>query len=101
MGNIERSSSQISLRGDTLSVQLIRPRIDQREVVLSFDNESNPGEFGQAIRDRSGHSAGAVQRVIDLAGRRHRQHQDGSEEVKPAPNLKLNFGRGVREFLPA
>jgi len=34
MGNIELSSSQISLRGDTLSVQLIRPRIDQREVVL-------------------------------------------------------------------
>jgi hypothetical protein len=34
MQNIEPSSGLITRRGDTLSVQLIRPRIDRREVVL-------------------------------------------------------------------
>ena len=60
MQNIEISSGQISRRGDALSVQL------QASIGLrwccSFGTRSDPGESGQAIRDRSGHLPPAVQR---------------------------------------
>jgi hypothetical protein len=48
----------------------------------SFGNESDLGEFGQAIRDLGGHRC-AVQRMIDLAGR------TGSTKTTPADRLAV------------
>jgi hypothetical protein len=79
------SSGQISRRGDTLSVQLIRPRIDRREVVLLVwppnPTPVSPAKLSETVAASCRLLSNAV---IDLAARRHRQHQDASgkdEEV--------------------
>jgi hypothetical protein len=74
-----------------LSVQLIRPRIDRREVVLLVSPpDPTPGE------SKLSETAAVICRlmsnaVIDLAAPRHRQHQDDSEKDEE-PSLRVNLG---------
>jgi hypothetical protein len=79
--NIEPSSGQITRRGDTLSVQLIRSRIDRREVVLLvWPPNSTPVSPPSYPRPQRYICRLMSNAVIDLAACRHRQHQDGSEK---------------------